>query len=713
MIAKIISRNHGVGSFRDSINYNLGLSRGEKGKVEYVNTRGIFVPEVAALEMESLALENTRSADPVFNCVLSWRENEIPTKKQTDEAVDIVLRELELDGCQTHYALHRNTENLHLHVCINRIDPETYKARAPAHGWSKRALEKAAREIELAQGWEIERTGHYVVTADGKILEKPRESERIKLSQTARDIEAHTGERSAERIGQEIAAPIIRESQNWEEFHQKLAEQGITFEPKGSGAILHIGETVIKASQAGRDISLSKLKKRFGEYRDRDVTVKVRALAPEAVERIEAAPKIKRTWEDYQQAKAEYFLSKKGSLSELQNRHKKDREKLAAKHCAERAVLFRNSWKGKGAELNQYRSVIAARQTGEKLDLRERQQAERESLKKEFPRQFPSFKAWLNFDEDPKLMAIYRYSGQLVLLAADGVKNESIKKPDLRDYFPVIRGERGGVAYCRDGGNVADFIDYGGRIVISGQFSEQSVLAALQLAQQKWGGVQISGSKEYKQLCARLATKNNIKISNPELAPDTERRVAAPAVPILSKIGQEIFLSSKTLNQTGNAEKLAGKVTEIDPAKGTVKIATGNGKIYGFSKKTLEDEWNIEEVPYEQTLKCAYDKIAELEATGLVLPNARTSELAHRERLIDNVRLLEETAVYAIIVLDKESATPFVASIASLGKENMEKLRAARAAGHSVKLEKANGKITVKTLKEIAIEKDCRNEPSR
>ena len=253
MIAKIVPRKHGSGSFRDSVNYNLGLSKNDKDKVEYVNTLNIFVPEVAAAEMEALALENTRSSDPVFNCILSWRENEIPTRSQADEAVAIALKELGLEGCQAHYALHRNTENLHLHLCVNRIDPETFKARDPAHGWTKKALEKAARKIELAQGWEIERSGRYIVTAQGEIQEKSQGNDgKVKLSPTARDIEAHTGEKSSERIAQETATPIIQKARSWEELHRKLAEAGIRYERKGSGAVLHVGEgTVIKASQTG------------------------------------------------------------------------------------------------------------------------------------------------------------------------------------------------------------------------------------------------------------------------------------------------------------------------------------------------------------------------------------------------------------------------------------------------------------------------------
>ncbi|MDR0615217.1 MAG: hypothetical protein LBG29_00255, partial [Synergistaceae bacterium] len=88
MIAKIIPRKYGIGSFRDSVNYNLGLSKNDKDKVEYVNTLNIFEPSVAIREMESLAFENTRSKDPVFNCILSWRENEIPSREQADNAVE-------------------------------------------------------------------------------------------------------------------------------------------------------------------------------------------------------------------------------------------------------------------------------------------------------------------------------------------------------------------------------------------------------------------------------------------------------------------------------------------------------------------------------------------------------------------------------------------------------------------------------------------------
>jgi hypothetical protein len=39
----------------------------------------------------------------------------------------------------------------------------------------------------------------------------------------------------------------------------------------------------------------------------------------------------------------------------------------------------------------------------------------------------------------------------------------------------------------------------------------------LQLAQEKWGGVKLNGSDEYKRRCAEIAASNGIRITNPEL----------------------------------------------------------------------------------------------------------------------------------------------------------------------------------------------------
>ena len=68
----------------------------------------------------------------------------------------------------------------------------------------------------------------------------------------------------------------------------------------------------------------------------------------------------------------------------------------------------------------------------------------------------------------------------------------------------------------------------GRRIVLDKRkLDETSVAAALQLANQKWGATRIDGSEEYKELCVSVAVKHGLKLANPDLAAEVERRRSA------------------------------------------------------------------------------------------------------------------------------------------------------------------------------------------
>lgn len=528
MIGKIpAKRKDGKSSFRALIEYCFG----DRSRTPHTGSRCLSAspdePErlpMLLLEMENLAVRNVRCHDPVFHFILSWNETELPTNEQADGAVEIALKELDLADCQALWALQTDTHNRHVHVVVNRIHPETFKAVQPAGNWTKKALERAARKIEVAQGWEVERSGRYTVTAGGEILEKKRtgEEEEIRLSQTARDVEAHTATRSAERTGQEVAAPLIRNARSWEELHAKLAERGILFERKGSGAVLKIGKTAIKASKAGRDVALSKLEQRLGAYRAAEATVEAAPAVPAPVERA-ARGKVRGSWEDYIKTRTEYYEGKKKLFSELKARHQAERLELIREQRENRARLFNVSWSGRGGELNRRRSVLAAVQESARLDRHDRQRREREELKKRMPRRFPNFKTWLDTGEQtPELLTLYRYIDMPVLLqageagGADGSVSSGSLPQDIRS-FRAVWGNKGGVAYCRKSGR-ADFVDYGRRIVLDRKCDEASVLAALQLANRRWGGAWIEGTEEYKRACVETAARHGLKLLNPELA---------------------------------------------------------------------------------------------------------------------------------------------------------------------------------------------------
>ena len=86
-------------------------------------------------EISDLAEAARRSPQPVQHWILSWRSGEQPTAAQADEAVRLFLTEMGLGNHQCIYALHRNTDNYHLHLAVNRVHPETSESCSTG-GWS-------------------------------------------------------------------------------------------------------------------------------------------------------------------------------------------------------------------------------------------------------------------------------------------------------------------------------------------------------------------------------------------------------------------------------------------------------------------------------------------------------------------------------------------------------------------------------------------------
>jgi hypothetical protein len=134
MIGKHIQNPKGQSSFKGLNDYIIGkTNRKPEEKIALTDCVNLASVETATMEMEALAFQNKLCGDPVMHLLLSWRENESPTQDQVKEAVEITLSELDLSECQAVYSLHQNTDNMHMHLCVNRVHPETYRASVPSH----------------------------------------------------------------------------------------------------------------------------------------------------------------------------------------------------------------------------------------------------------------------------------------------------------------------------------------------------------------------------------------------------------------------------------------------------------------------------------------------------------------------------------------------------------------------------------------------------
>lgn len=274
------------------------------------------------VEMIALARESVHSKMPVQHWIFSWQEGEQPAREHVDEIVDIFLAGMELEGHQVIYALHHDTDNYHLHIAVNRMNADTGRVVQPHRGFDIEEAHKILARIEHKQGWRSEKNARYVMLENGEIARRRSLVRDIKPRAAAQDMECATGEKSAQRIAQERGHAIMQNAASWEDMHSQLAEAGLRFEKKGSGAVIWVGDIAVKASSVDRAFSLKKLIGRWGPF----IAGTYPARQPHSPEPVSDVAM--KEWHDYQQHCAEIQQQredKKQAETALRQRQKEQR----------------------------------------------------------------------------------------------------------------------------------------------------------------------------------------------------------------------------------------------------------------------------------------------------------------------------------------------------------------------------------------------------
>ena len=441
-------------------------------------------------EMTATALDASRSKDPVNHYVISWRVGENPTNAQIEECVDIFLKQNNFHNCQCLYALHNDTDHKHLHIMVNRIDTINNKI-VNVGRYDVNNLHKSVAIIEKKQGWAIDNK-LYSVNENDEFVTKKLNPEKADISFKSKDIESKSGLYSIERFCKEKLAPTIFSANSWESLHIKLAELGVSYKKQGSGAVVSFGDTVLKASSVHKRISLKNLEKKLGPYQGPPNDLQIK---PFKLPVINGA-------EQYIREKQKLQNEKKQLRQHLREQHRQEFLDMLDNFKQQRKEVFeqRESWKGHGHELNLLRSLLACDQAQIKARLRKRQAQERKKLKERYWQNI-TYKEWQQIHQN-----------QILPLNPESIKDS--KFFDIEDY--VAEQRPAGLFYSLQGSQDVAFIDVGRKINIIDD-SDESILAALQLGQAKFGVVTLNGDDEFKNLACRVAAENGIKVANPEL----------------------------------------------------------------------------------------------------------------------------------------------------------------------------------------------------
>jgi Relaxase/Mobilisation nuclease domain/Large polyvalent protein-associated domain 7 len=495
---------------------------------------------VSTLEIINTQALNTRAVtDKTYHLIVSFRAGEEP-QAETLRAVEARLSEgLGFGEHQRISAVHYDTDNLHLHIAINKIHPTRYTIKNPYNDY--KTLAKLCETLERDYG--LEPDNH--------------RAQRCRAENRAQDMERHAGIESMLGWIQRECLGQLQSAHSWAEMHQVLADNGLEIRERANGLIITDGQITVKASSVSRDLSKGKLEARLGAF---ELAPELGATKPSR--RYEPRPV--RTGVDTSELYAKYREEQERSGREQQAQSLAARSRKShALEAAQRAGrLKRTSIKlivGGGIGK---RALYALAGKGLKDEIHKvvkQYNAERELIQKQYRRE--AWADWLRrkaTEGDGAALAALRARE-----AAQGLKGNTMtgQKCWSNGVFDKANAtldsitKKGTIIY-RIGGSAIR--DDGAKLALSRWATEAGVEAALRIAIVRYGShLTVNGSHEFKAQIASVAAKTRLPVTFADAALERRRR----------------FLAVTTVHSLGIAAR--GPIDERQP-NGVLRLAISN-----------------------------------------------------------------------------------------------------------------------------------------
>ncbi|WP_272689613.1 TraI/MobA(P) family conjugative relaxase [Providencia sp. PROV033] len=229
-----------------------------------------FSLATAATEMNMVALQNRHCKDPVYHVILSWPESERPTPEHIFDCAQHSMKNLGMEGHQYVCAIHDDTDNLHCHLSVNRINPVSYRAASLYN--DRFILDRCCREMELKYGWQHV-NGPYMVNSHGRVVRKKAFYKSAPAA--ARELE-HFGDKESlfsyavDHCRERMNTLLFSGDYSWSDVHDILISAGLELRKKGDGLAIYDltddKQTPIKASDLHPELTLHAQSEWIGEF---------------------------------------------------------------------------------------------------------------------------------------------------------------------------------------------------------------------------------------------------------------------------------------------------------------------------------------------------------------------------------------------------------------------------------------------------------------
>ncbi|MGX8726467.1 TraI/MobA(P) family conjugative relaxase [Legionella pneumophila] len=219
------------------------------GKVRLSNCNSLD-PIWAVHEVLATQAKNQRAAgDKTYHMLISFAPGENPSPQVLREIEDRVVSTIGFKEHQRVSVVHHDTDNLHIHIAINKIHPQTFKMIEPYRAY--KTFAEIASQLEIELGLQI--TNHQT---------RKNHSENL-----ADDMEHHSGIESLINWIKRYCKEKIEAASSWKEIHSVLAEHGLMVRIKANGFVFcNVQGLTVKASSISRTFSKKNLESKLGSF---------------------------------------------------------------------------------------------------------------------------------------------------------------------------------------------------------------------------------------------------------------------------------------------------------------------------------------------------------------------------------------------------------------------------------------------------------------
>lgn len=172
---------------------NYLSEKGQNQKIALIEIKGTLSQDIggAALEMETIAA-CSRAKKPFYHASINPQENETLTPEQWEKAVDLLEKNLNLEGHPRIVVEHEKDGRAHRHILWSRVSPETLKAVRMSHNFANH--EKTARQLEKDFNLECVRGVHVLEEGEERADRAPTNNEIEQGKKTGVNVRKWRGE---------------------------------------------------------------------------------------------------------------------------------------------------------------------------------------------------------------------------------------------------------------------------------------------------------------------------------------------------------------------------------------------------------------------------------------------------------------------------------------------------------------------------------------